>query len=335
MIQWQTAVRQARARDYPHHDRLVLGSWIARLSSDRREYISFLRAHFRQETTADCSVERGAWVRMVHCGLASPPFSVDDEIPEDTLCVRRPATGRITVATPLVRVIATRRSGREEITVFLLGDMAGDGVLSTHLSVAFRRLLLESGLFYLHAGAVESKAFVSLFIGEKGAGKSTVCLRLAQAGGCLLSDDHVLVKRRGGRYLVSGSDQSARITSDTERFLFRHPLATAARDFAGVPKKEFATAELFHCSPFRDYPLRDLFFPRVGREFSIRPIPEVTATLRLIAGNKHGLRFTDRQDYDAVLDFFSGMVKGKRTFELELSPDPADLNQLVTFLRNG
>jgi len=335
MINWRRAARQALAKDYPHHDILVLGSWTARISSDRRNYIDFLRAHFRQEAAASSTVESGAQIRLVHCGPGHPLFADNGEIPEDTMDVKSLGKRQIAVATRLLRAIAAGEPGREEITMFLLGDTADDCVLTTHFSVAFRRVLLEFGLFYLHAGAVERNASVSLFIGEKGAGKSTVCLRLAQEGGRLLSDDHVLVKRRRGRYLVSGSDRIARITSDTERFLFRRPLEIEARDFAGTAKKEFATAALFHCSPFQDHPIQNVFFPRVGREFSIRPISEAAATLRLLTGNKHGLRFTDRKDYESFLGFFSGMVAGKRIFDMELSPDPADLNQLVAFLRNG
>ena len=334
MIGWHKAAREVRQKGYAHEDDLVLGSWIARVYSDQLRYIDFLRAHFRQETAAPapCAHPHPARIRLIHCDAGHPAFQ--DAIPEDSVSVESAGNGKILVATPLLRTLALRTGRRQEITMFLLGDTADDSVLTMHFAVVFRRVLLEFGLFYLHAGAVAWNGRVSLFIGEKGAGKSTICLRLGQEGACLLSEDHVLVRRRRGRYLVSGSDRIARVTCETERFLFTAPLGTESRDFAGIAKKEFLTTDLFRCDHFRDYAMQNVFFPRIGREFSIRPMAEAAAALKLLTGNKHGLRFMGRTDYDHFLEFFTGMVAGKRIFDLELSPDPRDLNQLVEFLRH-
>src|SRR5262249_5735324 len=51
----------------------------------------------------------------------------------------------------------------------------------THLSIVVHRLLLEAGCAYLHAAAVEWDNRVLVFVGEKGAGKSTISLALARA----------------------------------------------------------------------------------------------------------------------------------------------------------
>ncbi len=335
MIDWRKSIGEARQKGYAHEDDLVLGSWIARIHSDRLKYIDFLRAHFRQETVAPSpgTHEYQARIRLLHCDAGHPAFR--DFVPDDSLRVESAGDGRLLVATPLVRAVALHTERSQEIVMFLLGDSAGDNVITTHFAIAFRRVLLEFGLFYLHAGAVVWNDSVSLFIGEKGVGKSTICLRLGQEGACLLSEDHVLARRRRGRYLVSGSDQLARITSETEQFLFTAPLESQPRSFAGTAKKEFVTAELFRCAHFTDYAIDNIFFPRIGRTFSIQPLAEVAAALKLLTGNKHGLRFMDHADYDRFLEFFTGMVAGKRIYDLELSPDPRDLNQLVEFLRHG
>ena len=74
-----------------------------------------------------------------------------------------------------------------------------DQMLVHSLMIVFYRMLLELGCLHLHAAAVRWNGETSLFLGGKGAGKSTLCLALARAGATVLGEDHVLVRRARAR----------------------------------------------------------------------------------------------------------------------------------------
>lgn len=59
------------------------------------------------------------------------------------------------------------------------------------------RLLAHSGLLVLHGSAVDCGGVMAIFLGETGAGKSTLALSLDQAGYRLLGDDAVIVEPAG------------------------------------------------------------------------------------------------------------------------------------------
>ncbi len=205
------------------------------------------------------------------------------------------------------------------------GDLAHD-TLRTHLSVVLHRLLLALDAAYLHAAAVSVDGVTHLFVGEKGAGKTTLCLSLARRGATVLSDDHVLIRRRDKDYVVSGCERLSRVTAPTEAFLFEQPLAVAAADCAGTPKKEFAVADYFRSAPFEDRPVHAVHFPRVGRELARRRRSAMETTVDLLARTRKSYRPGGPGDVAALLDFWSGLAAFATADDLELS---ADLDQLT------
>src|SRR5450631_1478053 len=70
----------------------------------------------------------------------------------------------------------------EEIRLFLLGSSMG-------------ALLYQRGLFPLHGSAVETPWGAMIFVGEQGAGKSTLAAQFHRKGYRLLSDDICAVQR--------------------------------------------------------------------------------------------------------------------------------------------
>lgn len=201
-----------------------------------------------------------------------------------------------------------------------------------HVSVVFHKLLLLLGRLYLHAGAVRVGETASAFIGDKGSGKSTVCLWLGRAGATILSDDHIAIRQRDGIFYASGSELVARVTAETEAALFPHALAEEARDFGGMLKKEFAVGEWFLALPYQDVPLRRVFFPRVGSHWQLNSIPTQKLTARLLETTRKSHRLANKEDYARHLNYFSALARAVEGFDLELSPDLNELERLDALL---
>ena len=201
-----------------------------------------------------------------------------------------------------------------------------------HLSVAMNAVLFHFGRVLLHAGAVRLGERVHLFVGDRGAGKTTVTLRLAAAGGTLLCDDHVVIRRGRRHFTASGCSARTRLTADTERFLLARPLGVAAQEFAGVRKKDVDAGDLCTSRPFRDYIADAVYFPRLGTRFQLRPMARNEGMAALLRHWRSALRFRDAGQFERCLAFFAAFAAQVDLFELELSPRLADLDQLAECL---
>lgn len=207
--------------------------------------------------------------------------------------------------------------------------------LHVHFGVVLNKILSLMDYVVLHAAAIRVRDSVHVFVGEKGAGKSTICLGLARAGGTVLGEDHVILRRAGSGYLVSGGDERSRLTERTERYFFPQSLPVVAQDFAGTPKKEIRMGDFFPSRPYEDFPVHALLFPRVGNRFALLPLKPQAALLRLMKYTSHMQRFASAADQDRFLDFLNGFVATVATHEVELSPDLDDLERLARALRGA
>ncbi|HSE53896.1 MAG TPA: hypothetical protein VLB00_17030 [Gemmatimonadales bacterium] len=207
--------------------------------------------------------------------------------------------------------------------------------LHVHFGVVVNKILFLMDHVVLHAAAVRVGDSVHVFVGEKGAGKSTVCLGLARAGGTVLGEDHVILRRAAPGYLVSGGDERSRLTERTERHFFPDSLPVPAKDFAGTPKKEIRMGDFFSSRPYQDFAAHALHFPRVGSRLALRPLRPQVALLRLLQYTSHMQRFASPADQDRFLDFLNGFVETVRTHEIELSPELGDLDHLARALTDA
>lgn len=98
------------------------------------------------------------------------------------------------------------------ITAFDIDPDAGDSViehiLNDHIAP---RLLAEMGELVLHASAVRIGDALALFLGETGAGKSTLAISLHQAGYQLLGDDAAIVTPGDAGYVARAVYPSLRL----------------------------------------------------------------------------------------------------------------------------
>src|SRR5699024_9092648 len=108
--------------------------------------------------------------------------------------------------------------------------------LCVHLAVVFHKILFLLDRIVLHAAAVRVAGRVALFIGDRGAGKTTTALALTRAGGTVLGEDHIILRRSGDGFVVSGCDERWRVDARTERHFFDNPLPLEAADYAGRMK---------------------------------------------------------------------------------------------------
>ena len=271
--------------------------------------------------------------------MAPPPF---------TPVVRRDLEGitEIHHRAASAFVLRPRRPGPIEVVLPIRPDSAAsataltattpDQMLVHSLMIVFYRMLLELGRLHLHAAAVHWNGETSLFLGGKGAGKSTLCLALARAGATVLGEDHVLVRRGASGFEVSGCDANMRLTAQTEAALMPQPPAGRKAWFGGVLKREFDLRQTgLDVRPFVDFVPRRIFFPWVGTRVAIEPMPRAMAMARILDAihDRHAIAGAD--DARRLLDYLGAFVDSLEAYQLELSPRLSDLDAVVDFVAGG
>jgi hypothetical protein len=218
-----------------------------------------------------------------------------------------------------------------EVRVAVRPGERSDYDLRVHLAVVFHKILFLLDRVVLHAAAVRIAGRVALFIGDRGAGKTTTSLALTRAGGTVLGEDHLVLRRSATGFLVSGCDERWRVDERTERHFFASPLPLEAADYAGRMKKEVAVRDVAS-QPFTDEPPSQLFFMRTGTGFGITPIPRAVSALRLMEAAGKLQRFVDANDRLRFLTMVSDFVGTITPYALERGDDLGDLDRLIDFL---
>ncbi len=252
----------------------------------------------------------------------------------DRLVVRREA-GVCTLQSDPVTCRVRAGAAPTEIALVVHDPGLRADLLAYHFWILLNRTLLLLDRVMLHAAALAYRGSVSLFAGDRGAGKSTISVVLAHAGAEVLAEDHVVATRRDGLTVVSGCNDRMRVTAETERHFLNGRLGLATVDVGGVTKKEFPAGRFFAARPHEERPVTRMFFPRVGERFEVRPLSRRAALLRLMQVTGGMLRFHDRTDYADFLSLLADLIAGIPCHELELSPRLADLARLVELLDRG
>lgn len=327
--------RLAAADDLPLRGFLPLGSFGVNVTAGRPDYTATLDLLFRQRVTdrprrPDDAI--AARLQLRPCAADDPLFTLGGPVEDGAPAAWQPLDGGwSTLGTGRFRVFL--RAARPADVVCLVREPQwSERAFRDHLFEVVCKVLFAFDRFYVHAAAVELHGRVHIFVGRGSFGKSTTCLTLAKAGATILSEDHVLFARAGDGFVVSGCQETARVTEKTERFLFDAPLDAPPEAHTGVVKKEFRVADHFACRPYVDHAFDSVFFNHVGTTFRIREMPRQEAMLGLFYMTKSFFRASRPEDYDRYLDYFAALVRGRTCHELELSPDLGDLAQLVRFL---
>ncbi len=258
----------------------------------------------------------------------------DKEIPTDGFIITYEDYG-YEIHTEVVSTYIDKISAPQQILLFVTDTEITDYDLRVHFAVIFHKALFLLRYMILHAAAVLFSGSVSLFIGPKGAGKSTISLKLACEGGTILGEDHVLVKQNSDEVLVSGCGELSRVTAKTEAYFFPQKLAVSPVEREGIAKKEFYLSQYFSCNSYSNYPLEHIFFTRVGECFQLQSLGKKSTLLKLILETKPLQRFANKQDYENYLHYLTNCTNMLESYQLKLSPNIDDLNSLVDFLRDS
>jgi hypothetical protein len=303
---------------------LQLGSLRCRVRFTSWRYARMLASVFGTELTADpdSSQPLGADILIAE----APPLPLRRE--PNRIDVARSDAGYVLVTDPMTCYVdADRRPYRVRIVVH---DTAmADAPLAYHFWITTNCWLLLVDRLVLHAAAVRLGDTVLMFSGPKGSGKSTLSLALAASGGVILGEDHLVARRAGLDFLVSGCSGRMRVTPTTQAFFLGERLPPDAVDVPESGKMEFQARHLFASMPYVDWRPERLFFNRIGTRYGVRPLSRKQSLVTLVENTKEMQRFSDRDSYARFLAFLGDFSATVPAFELELADDLADLARLA------
>lgn len=313
-----------------------IGSLSVNVQADRKQHLEMLASLFTQPVR-DLQKEQNPDISlyMVNHKRTSKIFSDNSLIPYDTMvCQDNLEKDIVTISTRKIRCVAFKKEKPIKMFIFIREPELSTRALMIHLFVVMQRFLLSLGRIYLHAAAIKFKNKISLFVGNGGAGKTTICLKLGQEGATIISDDYVLLNNKKNRFFVSGCKETFRVTEKTESHIFGRPLHATSVDYRGIFKKECLVSDFFDCSLYEDMPVDFLFFVHVGKKFRPEKISQQDALLLLMKHAEKHLRFAQSEDFDIVLNYFSRFVSQTEVMKLELSRDLSELNRVKNFLKS-
>lgn len=307
--------------------RARFGSLDIQLHAGHRRYIDILPRAFRLWPTADNptvpDVELVAVDGIEH---RSPIGQSDDFLRIET----EAGTVRMSTATSELTLDRTTDPAHARLVVHAADQP--DGYVDHYIVMHYQKLLQQLGRLRLHGAGVTLGGRTAVFLGDKGAGKSTISLALGRAGATVLADDQIVVRRTDDRVLVSGVDGALRVTEKTEQYFFAEPIIGPAADFGGVAKKEVALGDHVPASPGVDAVPSELMFCCVGERFELRPLARSDAVRRVVHSVLPHHRFAGAEDQADFLGLVTTFVQSVEVFELQLSPDLAELDRLVEHL---
>jgi hypothetical protein len=204
--------------------------------------------------------------------------------------------------------------------------------LDHYLLVILNSVLRRLGGLRLHAAAAVLAGRTVVLVGPKGSGKSTLALAIGRAGGTVLGDDQIMLRRHPDGYRVSGCDGLTRLTAKTESFFFAQPLPDAAQDYGGTLKKELELGRLCSSAPGTEYRPQRLYFPEVGERTVAAPMSRQAVLLRLLKEILPTHRFSSPADREGLLGFLSDFLGSVECYGLQLSPHLKDLPRALELL---
>lgn len=153
-------------------------------------------------------------------------------------------------------------------------------ILNDHIAP---RLLAELGKLVLHASTVRFGDRVALFLGETGAGKSTLATSLHQAGHRLLGDDAVIVTPEAGGYTAQVVYPSLRLYPEAIARLIGDAAKTAP--MADYSDKQHVRLPDLPPAAEAPLPLAAIFFisgPADNGSVTAAPLQSTMACIKLV-----------------------------------------------------
>jgi hypothetical protein len=303
--------------------RLRFGSLDLRLRA-RPRYVELFPLHFRLWATTDD--DSAPDVDFVIADELEPRPPVEDV--EDPLVEELTSTGR-RLCTSISTLELDQRTLPARAALVMHPAGQDDAYVDHYVAMNVRALLRAFGRVQLHGAAVVAPERSALFLGDKGAGKSTIALAFGRAGAVVLADDQIMMRADDDQIRVSGVDGGLRVTEQTERHFFDEPLDATPRDFGGMLKKEVPLGDHVRARPNEDHALDALYFPRVDVEFAVVPLARTVALERVLAPLVPLHRFAGARDQFEFVRTMTRFVSTVEVYDLTLGTDLAELDVLV------
>ncbi len=321
--------------NYKYQGFLTLGSWCLGVYASKKYYIDTLTYLFKQKMKViSTEKEINAFLHMIECKKDSEVFSPDLPIPDNSIASwEYLENGVATLFTGRFRIFIFKGETQVKIVIYIREPQYSHTAFVDHLFEVIHKILFMFGRFYIHAAAVEWNGRISAFVGDRGSGKSTTCLKLAHEGAQIISDDHIMLKNTGNKFFVSGCEETSRVTAKTEKSILQRSLSEKPISYNGVLKKEILLKYFFDCVHYKDFPIHDIFFINIGDVFKINLISKHEAVINFIGKTKAFFRSNRTEDLNDYLAYFSQLVNQVRVFKLTLTTNLEDLNKLVSFLK--
>ncbi|MCM1982528.1 hypothetical protein [Lyngbya confervoides] len=211
-------------------------------------------------------------------GLASQPIVIQRS-PSHTLWIHIQNVGCLRIQSGhLIDIFP-----EPEVSPRLLGmTVAGMGMSA---------LLYQRGVLVLHGSAVKVGNQAVLFVGQSGAGKSSVALALHQAGYSILTDDLAAIETHGGPPTLLPAFPQMRLTqASAQAFQLDWP---RLQDLSPLPKRGFQFTSSFCADPLpltRIYLLQrsqdDITLQQLGGAESIMALLPHAEAMMLFSANR-------------------------------------------------
>jgi len=315
-----------------------LGGWGLHLYSTRKDYIGAFRFLLMQKVIGLPQGKRhkkNIYIYIAGAKNDSGIFKQKGPIPYGSYGdFLSHGKKRWTLITRCFRVFLYRKKNSVKIVVFVKESPANRAVFKGYLQVLIHKILFLFDTMLIHSSSIRLRNKTYIFIGERGAGKSTICLKLAKEGAEIIAEDHTLIRRSKNQFFAMGYEDLSRIAKKSEKYIFNAPIKYKIRRIGGFLKKEFPLKKFFSCKFYREFPVDFIFFMHTGKFFKLRKMPRQEAVIKLMKITNPLFRFYRPQDYDEYLDFFYSFMKKAGIFDLERSKDIRDLDKMGEILKN-
>lgn len=229
-----------------------------------------------------------------------------------------------------------RISGAARIEYDMHPDMGLDVVTLPLLGTVMALLLHRRGLLVLHGSAVQIGDQAMVFLGDKGAGKSTTAASLVAAGRRILTDDIVALERTPGRgvRLLPGYGQ-IKLTQTATDAIRLPDSRLMDQPFEGFSKHRHVLQDGFDSSPLT---VSDIHVLERGSTMRISHLAEtaaLTSLMRFAYLTRFGSKLFAGQDARFLLNWCADVVREVRVNRLEVPSTIESLTALDGFLHSS
>lgn len=224
-----------------------------------------------------------------------------------------------------------RISGTNRIEYEMHPDMGLDVVTLPLLGTVMALLLHRRGLLVLHGSAVEIGKQAVVFVGDKGAGKSTTAAALVAVGRRMLTDDIVALQRlEDGRIQLLPGYGQIKLTHTATDAIALPDSSVMERPFEGFTKHRHVLGGSFDLSPLV---VSDIHILERGERLQVDLLTghySLTAVMRFAYLTRFGAKLFASEDSKLLLNWCADVARTVRVSHLEV---PSTISELATLDR--